>query len=239
MALRAAMLLPLLTGLAVAGCGGRAHDDERQALSDPVLTAALGEQLMVDPDLARMNPRHAVLTDPGPASAPIPPEDTSPETVAAARAEAARQAGGALLRAPEPVPAGPSGAGLTAQLTANGALAESGGGRDCAHRLSYAFAWAARMPPVLPVYPRGHVQEAAGSDDAGCRLRVVNFLTPVAVSDVIDFYWSRGTRAGLAPQHRMQGDDHVVSGRKGAAAFVVYVRARDLLTEADLVTTGL
>ncbi|MBC2665818.1 hypothetical protein H7F51_09805 [Novosphingobium flavum] len=224
---------------ALSACDSKAGEDGRRPSSDPIVSAALDEQLMADPDLARINPRHAVVTPGGPPAVPIPPEDSSPEAIAAARAEAVRLVGAAPLHAPQPEPGAPSAAGMTAELTANSALAENGPGRGCARSLDYAFIWAARMPAVLPIYPRGHVQDAAGSDAAPCRLRVVTFRTPVPLGEVVDFYWTRGRRAGLSPRHRLAGEDHVVAGQKGAAAFVAYVRSRDLMTEVDLVTNGL
>lgn len=229
--------LPAMALALLAGCGGTSGE-ERRPSADPVIESALNEEIMVDPDLARQNPRGAALSPGGPASAPIPPLDASAETIAAARAEAARLLGGSVRRAPDPVVGGISGAALTAELTANGALAQGSAGRGCVSGLDHAFGWAAKMPPAFPVYPRGHVQEAAGTDHAGCRLRVVNFLTPVPVADLVDFYWTRASTAGFAPRHRLQGDDHVIAGGRGEAAFVAYVRTRDTLTEVDLVTNG-
>jgi len=226
--------------LAVAACGSAAP--ERKAAEpdpDPALAAALADPLMVDPDLSRQNPAGAALGGGGPATAPIPPFDRSAEAVEAARAEALRLAGGKLVAAPVPVPGEGGGAGLTPERTAIAALASGSAGRDCARRLGYSAIWAARLPAALPVYPRGHVQEAAGSDQPGCRLRIVTFVSPVPLGDVVDFYWTRARAAGLAPQHRIGGTDHVISGRSGEAAFAAYLRERDGLSEVDLVTSGL
>ena len=68
-------------------------------------------------------------------------------------------------------------------------------GRPCAGMVEYTAAWAAKLPDAFPVYPRGAVQEAAGTDAGGCALRVVNFQTPVPVSEVMDFYFTRAAAA--------------------------------------------
>ena len=67
---------------------------------------------------------------------------------------------------------------------------------DCTKKAKYSATWAARLPRDLPVYPRGAVQEAAGTDDAGCHLRVVNFVSPVTPRDIMDFYYTKATAAG-------------------------------------------
>ena len=231
-------ILPIVAAFSVAGCQ-REPDAAASVAPDPIVAAALGEELMTDPDLARQNRTNAAIAGGGPASAPIPPERRSAEAIAAARAEAARMAGGSLRRAPLPEPGAVAAAGETLALTANRALATGGERASCAGKLEYAFAWAARFPAAIPIYPRGHVQEAAGTDRDGCRLRIANFVTPVPVADLVDFYWSLAARAGLSLQHRMAGSDHVVAGSKGGAAFVVHVRERGGMTEADLVTNGL
>lgn len=227
-----ACLVAALWGCAKAGPAPDAPPD------DPVIADALNEQLMTDPDLARINPQAALLGGGGPASLPVPPLDRSAETIAAARAEASRLIGAAPAHAPPPARGGPSGAGETAERTARGALAQLGVPTDCAGRIGYTMAWAARLPAAIPVYPRGHAQEAAGSDEGGCRLRVVNFLSPVPLPDMVDFYWARASAAGMVATHRTDGGDEVIAGKKGAAGFVAYIRARDGLTETDLVTNG-
>lgn len=232
------LLVPLVLLVTLVAACEQKQRASASADLDPAVALALGDEIMVDPDLAGQNPPAGALTGGQPASAPIPPEDRSPEAIAAAKAEAARLVGGAFQHAPDPVQGGPSGAGETAALTATGALTDLGTGRDCAEKVDYTTAWAARLPAPFPVYPRGHVQEAAGTDKDGCRLRVVNYLTPVALDDVVDFYWTRARIAGFGAEHRVEGGDHVIGGRRGAVAYVVYVRSRDGLSEVDLVTTG-
>ena len=70
-------------------------------------------------------------------------------------------------------------------------------------------------------------------------MRVVNFITPVGIKDVIDFYYSRSRSAGYSAEYRLEGGDHVLDGTKGTAAYVIYARKlADGLTEVDLVVSG-
>ena len=96
-----------------------------------------------------------------------------------------------------------------------------------------------KLPAAFPVYPKGAVQEAAGTDDGACALRVVNFLTPVPVNEVIDFYFTRASAAGYSVQHVRQSGEDQLGGTKGGASYVVY--ARELPnggSSVDLVTNG-
>lgn len=230
------LILLVVLVILLAGCEAKKPTDQAQD-RDPAVGSALGDEIMVDPDLARQNP---VLTGGGPASALIPPEGNSAEAIAAARAAAAKLAGGRLQHASDPQTGSGAAAGQTAALTARVVLGKHGAGtgQDCAAKVDYTMAWAAKLPAPFPVYPRGHVQEAAGTDADGCRLRVVNFVTPVPLGDVTDFYWTRARTAGFTATHRLDGGDHVIDGTKGAAACVVYLRTRGGLTEVDLVTNG-
>ena len=102
-----------------------------------------------------------------------------------------------------------------------------------------AMVWAARLPAALPVYPRGHAIVAAGSDDPGCKVRAVRFVTPVSVGDAVDFYYARVSAGKLPVQRRKEGDDAVVAGALGSATYAVYARQRsDGLTEVDVLTAG-
>jgi len=227
-------VLPL--ALALSGCGDNKAADGAAGDQDPALTGALGDQIMVDPDLAAQNRGNAVLTGGGPATGEIPKEKRSPEAIAAAKAEAAKLVGGTLQVAPSPTS---EGQGTAPQSVGQVADLLPGQGSACASKVDFTAAWAAKLPQALQVYPRGHVQEAAGTDKDGCRLRVVNFLTPVSPDDVVNFYYTRARASGFEAEHKLEGSDHVLGGSKGAAAYVVYVRKlANGLTEVDLVANG-
>lgn len=224
----------MLAGTALlAGCGS---SDKAPAPteSDPALSGALGEQIMVDPEMAGQQGA-AVAADGNQIT--IPPQDRSPEAVEAAKKQAAQMVGGALRPAPAPAQGSASAMAEGAATAAQVAAAAVPG--NCSAKVQYSNTWAAKLPAELPVYPRGAVQEAAGIDDAACALRVVNYATPVSVDDVMSFYYTRALAAGYAAEHKLDGTDHVLGGRKGGKAYVVY--ARQLpggLTEVDLVASG-
>ncbi|GAD47643.1 hypothetical protein NT2_01_04140 [Caenibius tardaugens NBRC 16725] len=237
-------LAGLLAGsLLLAGCGD--GEKERQAIApasnnDPALTGALADQILVDPDLAGQNEVAAggalTATD-----GALPTDNDSPEQIAAARSEALALLGGS--GAVRPLPAAraiaakmPEEAAFTAAARA---AASSATGARCADKVRYTAAWAARLPQAFPVYPRGNVQEAAGTDEAGCALRVINFTTPVPLDDVLGFYYTRGLAAGYRTERFTQDGYDMLGGTRGGAAFMLYARRLPTgRTEVDLVTSG-
>ncbi len=228
------LLAPLAAALLLAGCGDKPREPEKPQ-GDPAVSGALGDPIMVDPALDAQNAARAGMAGGGVAIGGVPPEQRGPKAVAAALGEAARMAGGAILSAPPPSVADQRPGTVTAVQLA----ARTPADRACAAEAGYSAIWAARLPEALTIYPRGHVQEAAGTDEGACRLRAINFVTPVSVSDVVDFYYTRLRAAGFGVQHRTEGRDAVLAGRKGAASYALYVRKRgDGLTEADLVSNG-
>ncbi len=229
-------ILPMCLAAAglLCGCAREAAPDAGDT-RDPQVAAALADPLMTDPDLASQNRVGVALTGDGVPTALIPTEDISGDNRAAAKADAIALLGASPPAAP--VASGSDGAqaGGTAQLS----WLQAFGAKACANAASWTFSWAAKMPATLPIYPRGHVQEALGSDGAGCAMRAVNFRTQVTASDVLDFYAAAARKAGLQTVHRASGDAHMISGRQGAAGFAVYVRpGPEGMTDVDLVTNG-
>lgn len=235
---RSLALLALPAALLLTACG----EDPAQpdAAQDPALTAALGEQIMVDPDLVGMNDANAVAQLPV-QDGSLPTLDTGPEAIARARADALALVGGGskLRKAPAAQELAEGPAAHTPLTAAVRAAAAPGADTDCAGRAEYTTAWAARLPAAFPVYPRGAVQEAAGTDGGGCTLRVVNFQTPVPLDDVIDFYYTRAAAAGFTAGRVLQDGDDVLAGTKGNNSYIVYARRMASgATEVDLVTSG-
>lgn len=234
--------LPLFLSAALLAACGSSEEAAVQLDSsgDPGLSAALGEQIMVDPDLVGQNTANNAAAF-APQSGILPELDRSAQAIAAARAEALELLGGAgaVRRAPVartesgPLPA-------DAVLTAAARAAASGqNNAACADLAEYTMRWAAELPAAFPVYPRAAVQEAAGTNAQGCSLRVVNFLTPVPQSDVLDFYHTRAIAAGFTADRVVQDGDDIIGGVKGASSYVIYTRSRaDGVTEVDLVTNA-
>lgn len=227
--------------LLLSGCAQEVDDAAMTSAdhSDPLMSAALADQIMVDPDMVNRNgANHAASL--ATADGSIPRPDSGPEAAMAARDEALALVGGsgALRRAPAPervegeLPP-------EATLSVAARAATTPGGSDCAGQAQFSAAWAARMPEAFPVYPRGAVHEAAGTDAGQCRLRVVNFTTPVTVIDVLDFYYTRAMGDGFVVQRIMQGPDNVLGGVRQGRSFMVFARsAAGGQTSVDLVTTG-
>jgi hypothetical protein len=224
-----------LAGIALlSGCGS--SNGEEGAEGDPAMTGALEDQIMVDPDLAGQNGGAAGA---GGNRVELPPEQRTPEAVAAAKEEAARMAGGAIRSAPAPTRGDLASLTERAATAAQVAEATRKDQADCASRVQYSMGWADRMPDALAVYPRGAVQEAAGIDADGCSVKVASFLSAVSPSDIVDFYYTRLSSAGYDAQYRKDGGDHVLGGGKDGSAYMVYARRLDNgLTEVDLVSTG-
>jgi len=222
----------------LAACSDEPEDAEAGAELDPATEQALNDDLMTDPDLAGSAEGNAALS--GSSDRSLPNINRTPEAIAAARTRAAELVGGAdALRAvPAPRDLGAAQTVTPAmQKAAQAAVAP--GGANCDSRVEYTTAWAAKLPGTFPVYPRGNTQEAAGTDEGGCALRVVSFLTPVPLDDVLAFYHTRALANGYSAEHVKAGGDNILSGTSGEKAFVVYGRRLPSgVTEIDLVTSN-
>lgn len=224
--------LALLMVLALAACGKGATVPEVAEERDPAIAAALADPIMTDPDLASQNRGNAVIALDKFAAVPL--DASSPEAIAAAKADASRLTGGLIKTAPDPsgddkpFPPAVTAGQIAAALAANPA--------GCVEGLRYAYAWAASLRPDLPIYPRGHVQEAAGNP--ACGLRTVVFTTPVETSAVIDFYFTRASAAGYSVARRRAGEVEVLSGAKGGATYLVRVSSAGRLSQVELAVRG-
>lgn len=230
----------LLAGFAAAalltGCNGKKDEKKDAPAEDSALTGALDDQIMVDPELAGQK---GAAVSAGPVHVDLPPDQRGPEAIAAARADAAKLVGGTLKSVPDAGQQSANSLVEAAATAAQVAQAAKVGKVDCAGKVQYSMNWVNDLPPALAVYPRGAVQEAAGTDSDGCSLRVVNFVTPVSTDDVMNFYYTRLRQAGYSSTHRMDGKDHVLGGNNGQAAYLVFARKLDNgLTGVDIVSSG-
>lgn len=226
--------------LLLTACGGGADEPADKAAADGELASALGDEIMVDPDLAGQNQGNAAVAA-GLGDGTLPPEMLSPEAIERARSAALDIVGGAgrMKKAPVAVEVAGKLPADSALAVASRAAAAPGANGNCADRAEYTMQWAARLPAAFPVYPQGSVQEAAGTDEGACALRVVNYVTAVPLDEVIDFYFTRATGAGFSAQRIKEDGDDVLGGVKGKASYVVYARAIPSGgTSVDLVTNG-
>lgn len=225
--------------LALAGCGSRDDAAEADQGEKAGLGLAVAPPMMVDPDLTSRNQAGAALAGGGPPVILLPPVPRGSEDIAAAKAEADKLAGGSAGY--PPTSEGDPDAALRDSVTAaQRAGSIKGLGKDCGGKADYALGWSIKLPAALPIYPRGNLLEAAGSDRDGCALRVVRFVTPVDPEALIAFYNARARKAGISIRYRADEDTFQLSGAKGQGAFAVQARRReDGLTEADIVVNGI
>jgi len=221
-----AMGVALAASVVLAGCSkSRTEADKTQA--------ALGDEIVVDPTMTAES--GAPGTEKGIA---LSPDSRSPQAIAAARKAAADLTGG-LRELPAPVKGSASQLSESAAAAAQITPAAKAEKTDCAAKAQYGKDWAAKLPAELPLYPHAAVQEAAGTDNDGCALRVVSFGTPVDQQDVIGFYRTMALKAGYSADYRLDGGDQVVGGKKGGQAYVVFARKQaNGVTEVDLITSG-
>lgn len=250
--MRARAALPLLLASAMLGCGPAEPRNDAQEVAtldaaltgnmqssagDPALTAALRDQIMVDPALVQQANDDAVRPPPMPQLGALPADGI-------ASAVKPLGTGGAEppLRSAPPASAPCRQCAIARQSLTLGALAEKQGGRtgQCAAQIAYSTSWANRLPAAVPLYPDARVAEAAGADGAGCALRVVSFASMAPMQRLLDYYYTKTTAAGYAAEHGSDGAEHVLAGtRRAGGAFLVVLRKRsDGGTDVDLMADG-
>lgn len=235
--------------LALAACNGKAKDRDVDALdrelvgntaagdqTDPALTNALEDQIMVDPTLAQQKGSAAARPGTMPAQAPIPATPPGPPRL---------PVDPNALHAPKPTQSGAK-PGMTLGELARMQASRPRAGlptaplrQDCNKDFRYSLAWAQRLPAALPLFPDAQVTEAAGNVAAGCNVRIVSFTSGASVDRLIDFYYTHAVRAGYAAEHQVSGGDHILAGDHGDEAFYATFRAHPGGgTDVDLVANG-
>lgn len=242
--------LALLLPIALVACG-RGNDDDRNLDSldaelaagnnsgkdrDPALMSALHDQIMVDPALASQANADSIRPPAQPYSAPAAPDPASgPVNAGGSTSEA-------LKSAPAPATDGcPRCSAARDSLTLGGLASRQTDQRtrQCAANIGYSTRWATRLPADLPLYPDARVTEAAGTEGGACALRVVSFASSAPVQTIIDWYYTRASNAGYSADHEADGDDHVLAGTRGDAAYALFVSPREGGgSEVDLVANN-
>lgn len=226
-------LAPITILLALAGCSREAAEQVKPV--DPAISAALAGPLLTEPDLAAMNGAGRALTGTGVASALIPANLYTPEALEAARAEAKALFGGAVPAAPAATGSDKARGGQTALHSLRAAY----GKLPCEGAANWSAIWAARLPPPFAPYPRGHVEEALGADDAACHFRSVTYRIGVTPAEAVDFHAAQAKKGGLSVDHRADGDAHALVMARDSLSATIYVRpGPDGLTEVQIVTKG-
>lgn len=198
--------------LALATCGLGADNDlsviDNQIAgneSDPALTTALEDQIMVDPTLAQQANGQSVRPPETPVQAQYPVESraahAAPESAGPGRPVQVRRAG---------APAQTASTGYTGAGNARSTVGQIGAA--CGAAFQYGFEWANRLPAAFPAYPHGRVVEAAGNNEGDCRIRVVTFTTRDAPERVLDWYSGKASGAGYSAERQRRDGDHVIGG---------------------------
>ena len=193
--LSAAILAFVLAGCDASGGSSPAERIAAKPPIDPLISRALNDPLMSDPDLARRSEANAVLAYA--VSSALPVLEAGQQSANEAR-EAARShllEGGAIAALPvaEKKPSGASLAEITdpAQL-----LIASGAPSACLQGLRNGFEWAASLAMPAAIMPLGMAQIAAGSDGPECSVRVVRYLTAASIEDSLVYHHTLASRAG-------------------------------------------
>lgn len=225
--------LALIALMLLGACGGESRKVAERPDDDPLLTSALADPIMVDRQLADQNLADVAVVPAGALAIEVPPELAGPDTAGAAKGDAAALTGG-VQRAPAAEPALSADKALRDAMNAGQLAAAAGVARaDCVAQITSGARYAAALPPSLPVYPRGAVQEAAGTDAGGCGLRAVTYVTSVSPGDVIDFYYTLARASKRAAQHRGNDDGQVLAG----SGWLIHVRSLPSgLSQVDLVS---
>jgi hypothetical protein len=211
----------LAMSLAACGSSGKSELDALDGKltgkgdTDPALTAALEDQIMVDPSLSGQANKDAIRPAAQPYQAPIPTGEGAPQSK----------------------PAASSTLGGLAEQQAEIAKDSFNG---CALNVQYSADYAAKLPADLQLYPQSQVSEAAGSDQGGCKLRAVSHSTPAAMKSVATHYANSAARAGYRVTSKVDGAGVMISGKRAAdgGAFYVVLTPGSGGTSADLVVNN-
>ena len=243
-------LILLVLPLALAACGKRSEADRNldtldnelvesnsAAARDPALMSALHDQIMVDPTLAQQANNDAVRPPAQPYSGAVPPDGIAAGAAASTGAATSEN----LKKAPAPAASCPQCTAKHESLTLGALAARQKDKRtsNCAGSMRYSARWAGRLPADLPLYPDARVSEAAGNDQGGCAMRAVSFASSAPLQTVLDWYYTRASKAGYSAEHQADGSEHVLGGTRGDAAFALFLTSRaDGGTDVDLLANN-
>lgn len=221
---RAVCLVLCLTLVHCAPAKPERSVDTQAIATDPVMARALHDPLMSDPDLASRNEANAAIGFADSRALPVLAGSSEQAQLARDAARLELLADGPIPTLPEPREA-PRGMPLGPTASTPDLLSAIGAPKRCAQALREDFALAASLPNPAAIMPMGMVMQAAGSDSAGCRLRIIRYVTAAAPEDVLQYHFTRADRAGLKPA-LYEVPENIVAGKgKDGAVLVVHVRS--------------
>ncbi len=236
--------------LSLSACGSSDEEasteelDEALAGTDPEANVALDDPILVDPELTNSSNQNAVQRVNGSASG-ARPADTGLDGEALSAQDLKNAP---LLSAPQPKvlseeecdSCGRNSRGATLGARAEQQSVQRGKG-TCDAKLEYGAAWANRMPPEFPVYPRGRVKEAAGVAGGICDIRVVSFTTGVQLKQVVDYYYTRAKRSGYSAEYVLRSGERTLGGVRdndGGAYVITFNQLPTGRTSVDIVANN-
>lgn len=230
-------LIGLLAAAGLSACADEVAVDEASVVNavDPYLARALNDPLMVDPDLAYSDEANAAITI-GFDHA-LPSFKGSDEAASRAR-ETARLAlleTGPIAELPL-AQSGPGPAPLVERFGVEAVLEGVNAPPECRKAIRGSFAIAASLPRIAAVMPHGMVRVAAGVDQPQCTLRLVRYVTPVAIEDALQYHHTVASREGFEPAYFEQPEASLIADRRGTYFMVFARRTSGDLTAVDVVT---
>lgn len=246
--------------LALLACGKRDDDRNLDTLDnelvdagagganagDPAMTAALHDQIMVDPTLAQQANADTLRPPAQPYSGGVPPVQIAQTPGAAPAANGTEGAATSQTIKSAPTPQGkdcPDCRTKAESLTLGALVARQRDTRTsaCGGAMRYSADWADKLPVDVPLYPGARVVEAAGANTQACAMRAVSFATNATLQSVVDWYYTRETNAGFSAEHQSDGATHTLGGtreRDGGAYVLFFTARRDGGTDVDLVANN-
>ncbi len=219
-----ASTIAILSVALLAGCSDKASEKAEldkidaklggKAGADPALSAALEDQIMVDPKLASQSNEDSIRPPNEPFQAPVPAD-----------------------------PGAPDGSGSTqtlGSLAEQQARLSKDKFNGCVLDVQYSMNFANRLPADLPLYPRARLIEAAGSDTSKCSLRAITYSTTAAPKAIIDYYLTLARRAGYAASHSSERSEEMVNATRDrdGAAFYAIIQPAGTGSTVDLVANN-
>lgn len=206
-----ARMAGLVLTLALAACGGKDKDRSGNEI-DPAIANALEDQIMVDPNLVGQANRFG-RTGATDSEAPVPASGIGGPVFHP----------GKLLHAPAPTAATDTGS-ITLGERAEDQAARSGtASNTCEKDFHYSASWATLLPEAFPLYPDAQVTEAAGNNQAPCRMRLVSFVSKAPLQTLVDFYYTQAIRNGFTAEHQLADGEHILAGTRDGDDGVYYL----------------
>ncbi len=222
--LLAAVLVAVLGGCDAFDAGTPTGRSSAKPPIDPVMARALHDPLMSDPDLARRSEANAVLsyTDWG----ALPVLEAGQEAAREAREAALGEllAGGKIAALP-PIEAASSRASIGELTDPAPILSAAGAPAGCLAGLREGFEWAANLPLPAAIMPLGMAEKAAGSDGAGCEVRLVRYLTAASIEDSLVYHHTLASRAGWKITRHAEPEAILAASGTANERLQVYLRA--------------